>query len=82
MRELPDLVEAVGMGSGEVDYPAFFRGLAEGGYRGPLVYEMCSPLEGGPSEANLDAKALRFIEYMKSHGFGVTDDIGTTGGSA
>jgi sugar phosphate isomerase/epimerase len=64
-RETPDLVEAVGMGRGEVDYPGFFRGLAEGGYEGPVVYEMCSPLEGGPSESNLDAKASLFVEYMR-----------------
>lgn len=64
-RELPDAVTAVAMGAGGIDYPSFMDGLAAGGYHGPLVYEMCSPLEGGPSIENLDAKARAFLAYMR-----------------
>ncbi|HUX39766.1 MAG TPA: sugar phosphate isomerase/epimerase family protein [Rectinemataceae bacterium] len=64
-RELPDLVEAVEMGKGEIDYPSFFAALDKGGFRGPVVYEMCSPIAGGPSEENLDAKARAFLDYMR-----------------
>lgn len=66
-RVYPDLVRAVAMGEGGVDYPAFFRGLRDGGYDGWAVYEMCSPVDGGPTAANLDAKARAFLEYMKSY---------------
>jgi sugar phosphate isomerase/epimerase len=56
---------AVPMGEGIIDYPAFFRGLRDGGYDGWVAYEMCSPLEGGGSLENLDRCATRFVEYMK-----------------
>ncbi len=62
----PEAVAAVAMGSGEVDYASFYRGLADGGYSGPIVYEMCSPLSGGPGEANLDAKARGFLSHLDS----------------
>ena len=64
-RTEPDAVAAVAMGSGEIDYASFYRGLSEGGYRGPVVYEMCSPLEGGPSESNLDEKANGFLTHFE-----------------
>jgi sugar phosphate isomerase/epimerase len=60
----PDLIQAVPMGEGFLDYDGFLRGLREGGYDGFVAYEMCSPLQGGGSEANLDRYARRFLEYM------------------
>ena len=63
----PDLVRAVPMGDGFIDYPAFFRGLRDGGFDGWVNYEMCSPLRGGGSEQNLDAHAGRFLDYFKNH---------------
>jgi sugar phosphate isomerase/epimerase len=53
------------MGEGFVDYDAFFRGLAAGGFDGYAVYEMCSPLRGGGSRENLDRCARG-----SSNGFG------------
>lgn len=57
---------AVPMGEGLVDYPAFLRGLRDGGYDGWVAYEMCSALQGGGSLENLDLCATRFVEYMES----------------
>ncbi len=67
----PDVVRAVPMGEGFIDYAAFFNGLLAGGYPsdGWVAYEMCSPLEGGGSEANLDRCARRFVSWMQEHGF-------------
>jgi sugar phosphate isomerase/epimerase len=59
-----DVVRAVPMGEGFIDYRGFFRALADAGYRGYVAYEMCSPLRGGGSEANLDRCARRFLEYL------------------
>jgi sugar phosphate isomerase/epimerase len=64
-REYPDLVQAVSMEEGEIDYVPFLQGLKEGGFEGPVVYEMCSPLRGGPSMENLDRKARDFLAYMR-----------------
>lgn len=62
----PDMVMAESMSEGEIDYGKFLRGLREGGYSGPLVYEMCSPLKGGGEEQNLDRKALDFLSFCKN----------------
>jgi len=59
-----DAVRAVPMGEGFIDYRSFFKALQEGGYKGPVAYEMCSPLRGGGSEQNLDRCARRFLDYM------------------
>ena len=59
-----DVVRAVPMGEGFIDYRGFFRALREGGFRGSVAYEMCSPLRGGGGEENLDRCARRFLEYM------------------
>jgi sugar phosphate isomerase/epimerase len=61
----PDLIRAVPMGLGFIDYRAFFRGLKDGGFDGWVNYEMCSPLRGGGSENNLDACARRFLEHLR-----------------
>jgi sugar phosphate isomerase/epimerase len=62
----PDAVRAVPMGEGFIDYPGFFAALAEAGYRGPVAYEMCSPLKGGGGLENLDRCARAFVAYMKA----------------
>jgi sugar phosphate isomerase/epimerase len=63
----PPAVRAVPLGDGFIDLAAFFAGLKEGGFKGYVAYEMCSPLRGGGSEANLDdaaAKSLRKIREL------------------
>jgi sugar phosphate isomerase/epimerase len=67
----PDLVRAVPMGEGFIDYPAFLRGLREGGFDGWVNYEMCSPLRGGGDEKNLDAAARHFLDYLRRLGYEV-----------
>lgn len=64
-RQPVDWVRAVEFGTGLIDYPAFFRGLKEGGFDGIAVYEMCSPLQGGGSIENLDAKARAYLGWME-----------------
>jgi sugar phosphate isomerase/epimerase len=61
-----DVIRAVPMGEGFIDYRAFLKTLQEAGYEGHVAYEMCSPLRGGGGEANLDRCARRFLEYMAS----------------
>jgi sugar phosphate isomerase/epimerase len=67
----PDVVRAVPMGEGFIDYKSFLSGLRQGGYPedGWVAYEMCSPLEGGGSEENLDRCARRFVTWMQAEGF-------------
>jgi sugar phosphate isomerase/epimerase len=65
----PDVIRAVPMGEGFIDYKVFFETLREIGYRGYVAYEMCSSLAGGGSEENLDRCAQRFIAWMQEHGF-------------
>ena len=60
----PPAVRAVPLGEGFVDLEAFFAGLAEGGFDGYVAYEMCSPLRGGGSEANLDAAATKSLDVL------------------
>lgn len=57
---------AVPMGEGIINYRAFLAGLREGGYRGPVAYEMCSPLRGGGSIENLDRSARIFLNILDS----------------
>lgn len=63
----PDFLHAVPFGTGFIDYPAYWRGLADGGFRGILSYEMCSPLRGGGGEANLDRCARAYVAWMNRH---------------
>jgi sugar phosphate isomerase/epimerase len=63
----PDMLRAVPFGEGAIDYAAFFAGLKEGGFDGVATYEMCSPLRGGGSLANLDRYAARYLEWIKTH---------------
>jgi sugar phosphate isomerase/epimerase len=64
-RVLPDEVRAVPFGTGFIDYAPFFHGLTAGGYRGPLTYEICSPIRGGGSLENLDACAITYLTWMR-----------------
>ncbi len=63
----PDLVRAVPFGTGFIDYPAFFRGLRDGGFDGLATFEMCSPVRGGGSLENLDRCARAYVGWMKDH---------------
>jgi sugar phosphate isomerase/epimerase len=58
--------QAVPMGQGFIDYPAFLAGLREGGFAGSIAYEMCSPLLHGGSLETLDDYARRFLAYMRA----------------
>ena len=66
-RQPVDWVRAVPFGTGFIDYPAFFKGLRDGGFNGIAVYEMCSPLRGGGELENLDACATAYLDWMRSH---------------
>jgi sugar phosphate isomerase/epimerase len=66
----PDLVRAVPFGEGFIDYPAFFRGLSDGGFNGVAVYEMCSPIRGGGSVENLDRYARTYVNWMRERKLG------------
>ena len=61
----PPMVRAVPLGDGFIDFDAFFAGLKEGGFDGYVAYEMCSPLRGGGSEANLDAAARTSLSVIE-----------------
>ncbi len=60
-----DVLRAVPMGEGIIDYITFFTTLKEIGYQGNIVYEMCEVIDGGGSVQNLDKVAKRFLKYMK-----------------
>jgi sugar phosphate isomerase/epimerase len=60
-----DVVRAVPMGTGFIDYKAFFQALKQSGYRGYVAYEMCEVLEGGGAIENLDKTARKFLQYMQ-----------------
>jgi len=57
-------VQAVPIDEGFIDYKGFLAALQAGGYSGAVAYEMCSPLLGGGSIANLDRYARKFLEFM------------------
>jgi sugar phosphate isomerase/epimerase len=64
-----DIVRAVPMGTGCIDYGTFLGALRDSGYEGYVAYEMCEVLEGGGSEENLDRCARIFVEWMRANGF-------------
>jgi sugar phosphate isomerase/epimerase len=68
-RLAPDLARAVLFGTGSIDYPAFFKGLRDGGFEGLAVYEMCSPLRGGGTLKNLEACATTYLKWMRAQHF-------------
>lgn len=59
-----DMLRAVKMGEGFIDYKTFLHALAASGYDGYVAYEMCSPLRGGGSIENLDSYASHFLKFM------------------
>lgn len=65
-EKLLPTVQAVPIDEGFIDYRSFLTSLAEGGFSGPVAYEMCSPLRGGGSIENLDLYARRFLEFMRA----------------
>jgi len=64
-RPLPEMARAVPLGDGFIDLEGFVAGLKEGGFSGYVAYEMCSPLRGGGSMANLDATARVSLQKMR-----------------
>lgn len=61
----PDAIRAVPVGEGFIDYRAFLKALREAGYDGHVAYEMCSALQGGGEEENLDRCARRFLAFLR-----------------
>ncbi len=59
-----DVLRAVPMGKGIIDYKTFINTLKEIGYQGYICYEMCEVLAGGGSVENLDKTAKAFLEYV------------------
>jgi sugar phosphate isomerase/epimerase len=65
-EQLLPTVHAVPMDEGFIDYRKFLAQLENGGFHGPVAYEMCSPLRGGGSTENLDLYARRFLSFMQA----------------
>jgi sugar phosphate isomerase/epimerase len=61
----PPAVRAVPLGDGFLDLDGFFGGLKDGGFDGYVAYEICSPIRGGGSEANLDQAARHALERIR-----------------
>jgi len=59
-----DVLRAVPMGEGIIDYKTFINTLKEIGYQGYICYEMCEVLNGGGSVENLDKTAKAFLQYV------------------
>src|SRR5262249_60229714 len=57
-------MQAVPIDEGFIDYAAFFSALCDGGYSGPVAYEMCSPVRGGNSMDVLGSFARRVFEVI------------------
>ena len=60
-----DVLRAVSMQEGIIDYHTFINTLKEIGYRGYITYEMCEVLKGGGSVENLDKTAKDFLRFVK-----------------
>ena len=65
-RQMPAMVRAVPVGHGFINLDSFFKGLHEGGFDGPVAYEICSPLRGGGSEDNLDTTAKQSLNQISA----------------
>jgi len=61
----PPAVRAVPLGQGFLDLDGFFAGLKDGGFDGYVAYEICSPIRGGGSEANLDQAARHALACIR-----------------
>jgi sugar phosphate isomerase/epimerase len=64
----PPWIQMVPMGEGFIGYREFLGALWEGGYRGPVAFEMCAPLRGGGEVENLDRHARGFLRFLESLG--------------
>jgi sugar phosphate isomerase/epimerase len=60
-----DVLRAVPMQEGIIDYHSFINTLKEIGYRGYITYEMCEVLRGGGAGENLDRTARDFLDFVK-----------------
>ncbi|MCA1685479.1 MAG: sugar phosphate isomerase/epimerase [Planctomycetia bacterium] len=60
-----DLIQAVPVGDGFIDYRGFLTALTDHGFGGCVAYEMCSPLRDGGDLDTLDRYARRFLEFVK-----------------
>ena len=56
---------AVPAGEGDVDYRTFFKALKAVDYDSYIAYEICSPIQGGGSEANLDRCAKTSQTHLR-----------------
>jgi len=65
-ERLTPMARAVPLGEGFLRLDGFFAGLKDGGFDGYVAYEMCSPLKGGGSEANLDAAAAKSLAKIRA----------------
>ena len=50
------------------DTEILLAALRDGGHRGHVAYEMCSPLRGGGSIENLDRCARLFLQFLADLG--------------
>ncbi len=57
--------QAVPVGDGQIDYRRYFRALRSVGYDSYMAYEICTPIRGGGSEANLDRCASRSLANLR-----------------
>lgn len=64
----PPVARAVPLGEGFLPLDDFFAGLKEGGFDGYVAYEICSPIRGGGSEANLDAACRQALGKIREWG--------------
>lgn len=60
-----DVLRAVPMEEGIIDYHTFINTLKEIGYQGYITYEMCEVLRGGGSIKNLDKTAKDFLKFVR-----------------
>lgn len=60
-----DVLRAVPMSEGIIDYHTFINTLKDIGYQGYITYEMCEVLRGGGSIRNLDKTAKDFLDFVK-----------------
>jgi len=56
---------AVPAGEGQIDYRRYFRALRGVGYDAYMAYEICTPIRGGGSEANLDRCASLSLAHLR-----------------
>jgi sugar phosphate isomerase/epimerase len=65
-EKLLPTVQAVPIDEGFIDYRSFLAQLEYGGFKGPVAYEMCSPLRGGGGMENLDFYGRKFVSVMRA----------------